>query len=109
MGRYANVLPTEIKNYDFSKVFLNVNDLINISNFFLYFVLSSWSECRRWPNIGPTLESFCKSAALRQRVTNRNKTSEHPLHWQFLNISDFEIVIFFYFRDLNVATFHANV
>ena len=81
---------------------LNVNVLINISNLKnIYFVLSSWSECRRWPNIRPTLESFCKSAALRQRVTNRNKTSEYPLHLYFLNISDFEIVIFFYFRDLN--------
>ena len=67
------------KIYTFKKC-LNIIFWINISNFFLHFVLSSWSECRRWPNIGPTLESFCKSDALRQRVTNRNKTSEHPLH-----------------------------
>ena len=54
--------------------------------------------------VGPTLASFRKSAALRQRFANRNKTFELQLHLPFFNnISDFEIVIFFYYRDLNFA------
>ena len=59
-------------------------------------ILAVWMSplAQRWANV--TLESFCKYAALRQRFTNRNKTFEHPIHLQFLNIiSDFEIVHFF--------------
>ena len=54
--------------------------------------------------VGPTLASFRKSAALRQHFANRNKTFEHQLHLPFFNnISDFEIVHFFYCRDPNFA------
>ena len=55
--------------------------------------------------VGPTLASFRKSSALRQRFANRNKTFEHQLHLLFFNnISDFEIIVhFFYYRDLNFA------
>ena len=71
---------------------------------FLFVFLSSWYDFRRWANVGPTLASFRKSAALRQRFANRNKTFEQQLHLPFFNnISDFEIVHFFYYRDLNFA------
>ena len=63
---------------------------------FVFVFLSSWYDCRRWANVGPTLASFRKSAALRQRFANRNKTFEQQLHLPFFNnISDFEIVNFF--------------
>ena len=63
-------------------------------------------DCRRWPNVGPTLASFRISVALSQRFANRNKTFEHhaaSFTVFFNNISDFEIVHFFYYRDLNVS------
>ena len=71
---------------------------------FLFVFLSSWYDCRHWANVEPTLASFRKSAALRQRFANRNKKFEQQLHLPFFNnISDFEIVHFFYYRDLNFA------
>ena len=55
-----------------------------------------------WANVGPTLESLCKSAALRQRLANRNNTFEHQLCFS-ITIIDFAIVHVFHYRDLNVA------
>ena len=51
---------------------------------------STWSECRRWSNVGPTLESFCKSAALRKRFANRSMTIQNCLNVHVLiNFTNF--------------------
>ena len=48
------------------------------------------SECRRWPNVGPTFKSFCKCGEMRQRFANRNMTFQSCLNLHgLINISNF--------------------